>query len=172
MNYLILATGQGFKYGRRITKEIRLLGEKAYLYRCFSLDLAFRNHPEWNPNNLIIHSRAANPNAEWMNRLVELEEQEYRVVNNTSCLRTTSDKWASVRELREIGNIPKTKLIQKSNFSFEDIDDYFFTTWESYPLVIKPRISQGGGQFVFKLEENDLNGRENFLSAINQVPGR
>ncbi len=61
MNYLILTTGRGNRFARKITRELRRLGNTTYIYRGSSINFAFRNHPEWTPENLIIHARTAFP---------------------------------------------------------------------------------------------------------------
>lgn len=147
MNYLILRTPLGRRYGVRIADELRLLGNRAYLYKVNSIDLAFERHPEWNPNNLIIHVRGAYPfNCNWMNRLYELEGEGYRVVNKPSVLSLTSDKYRCVEYLETRFHLPRTYLKNSP-----DIDIRTKYT------ILKPRVSSGGGKFVQRIETKDLD---------------
>lgn len=160
MNYLLLMTGGGRKYAKRISIKIKeqQRNSRVYLYRCWSLDLAFSNHPEWNNRNLIIHSRAANPNMSWMRRLFELEEQGYRIVNKPEVLTLTSDKWESIRSLQTIGNIPYTVCRRKNTFQLTDLSPI-----QTDSFIIKPRYSQGQGESVHKFRLNQGHQLSEFL---------
>lgn len=156
MNYLLLMTGGGRKYAKRISIKIKeqQRNSRVYLYRCWSLDLAFSNHPEWNNRNLIIHSRAANPNTSWMRRLFELQEQGYKIVNKPEVLTLTSDKWESTRLLQELGNIPRTILIRKNQFISDTGIRIDTLAQLRRDIVVKPRYSQGQGEHIYKFDQN------------------
>lgn len=163
MNILILTTTHGRnRFAKQMCREAHRLGHKAYTYFCTSLDKAFANHPEWTPDNLIIHSRAANPNADWMKKLVLLEAQGYRVVNKTDTLRLTSDKWAAVKLLSQVGHLPQTFLFDSHTGTYRDIAGTKFTPDEvrlllsTDEVIIKPRISQGQGRYVVKVPKCDI----------------
>lgn len=180
MNILFLTTGSGRnKFAKSLCKEAYRLGHKGYTYYCTSIDLAFSNHPEWTPQNLIIHPRAANPGAWWMQRLEELEGKGYKVINSTKVLRLTSDKWESIKILSGIGNIPQTYLYDKDLDEFRDIygdilnaHDVWFLLDEDYSeMVLKPRISQGQGKHVIRLSIDHLEDGT-FKQEAKKIPGR
>jgi glutathione synthase/RimK-type ligase-like ATP-grasp enzyme len=161
MNYLFLRTPLGRKYTIKIADEIRTLKNRGYVYRCGSLDLALSRHPEWDSKNLIIHSRAAHPDAPWMNKLKELEQKGFRVINKTSVLELTSDKFESVEFLQDKFELPRTFLLAKGNILSTDNVNKIRTE----EVVVKPRYSQGGGEFVSKISKEKLRDRE-FLTNI------
>lgn len=153
MNFLILQTTGGKFFARRVGKELMNLGHKYYRYYCYSIDKAFQNHPEWNPDNLIIHSRAANPTANWVKRLEYYENKGFKVVNSTEVLRLTSDKLKSNMELKFEGNIPNTWSINTNNLAQKELDVIKIFSDE---FVIKPRYSQGNGCNVHTIKGDDL----------------
>lgn len=173
MNILFLTTRHGRnKFAKQLCKAAYRQGNKGYTYFCTSIAKAFTNHPEWNPNNLVIHARAANPKAPWMKELEELEAKGYTVVNSTKVLKLTSDKWASIQELEEIGNIPMTYLYDKrtgrctSTLDVElSLENALYEMGDE--VVIKPRISQGQGQHVHRVKTKDVTPEKLAL-----VPGR
>lgn len=163
MNYLLLRTEKGLKYARKITEQLRLFGNKAYIYKASNIHLAFQNHPEWNKDNLIIHSRAAHPRCNWMNELKRKEDQGYRVINNTEVLKLTSDKFDSVKRLQGNFVLPRTFKVYKGKQI--TLDEY--NSIKTTHVVVKPRYSQGGGIFVTKLRKEDLlTNRFNDAAAL------
>lgn len=174
MNILILTTGHGRnKFAKQMCREAYQLGHKGYTYFCTSIDKAFKNHPEWNPQNLIIHARAANPVANWMTQLSLLEHQGYKVVNRTPVLKLTSDKWESVRNLSNDGCIPPTFLYDCKDKTYVDIFGTFLGVDELQDMIhtpqviLKPRISQGQGKYVTKIDKRDLTTFD-----YSTIPGR
>jgi len=165
MNYLLLRTPLGRKYTVRIAEHLRRLGHRALVYKCGSIDLFFREHKNFNPDNLIIHVRAADPNSFWMQRLVELQDQGYRVINKPEVLKLTSDKYACNKFLIDSGDntIPKTFLREKG----KRISDRNIESIKTEEVVIKPRYSQGGGVHVRKINKEQLSDT-NFLDELTK----
>lgn len=154
MNYLILRTPLGLKYARRIADELRKFGNKVYIYKAKSIELAFKNHPEWNKDNLIIHCRAADPNSFWMEKLEKLLFEGYRIVNHPTVLKLTSDKYRCMKTLEDVfPNLPRTFLLKQKGKISDEILDNIRTDF----VIIKPRYSQGGGKFVEKIHKDFLD---------------
>jgi glutathione synthase/RimK-type ligase-like ATP-grasp enzyme len=169
MNVLILTTRNGRKYAQKIGREIKNLGHTYYRYHAWSINLALENHPELNNSNTVIHSRAANPNTSWMDRFFELESQGFKFINKPSVLKLTSDKWECLNflQLRYVGNCPLTFSIPRytPEDGLRNIIDHEFRNQD---FIIKPRYSQGGGQFVFK-ETRGL-ATENLRRDMEMIP--
>ena len=92
--FIIIRTGSGRKYARRIGQELKRLDSrnKWLIPSVNYFPESFRNRPWLTPENTIIHSRAAYPDALWMRNLVSKEEEGFRVINKTNVLKLTSDK--------------------------------------------------------------------------------
>jgi len=109
--YVIVRTGSGKKYARRIGQELKYISprNKWIIPSVSYFPESFRQRPHLNPNNTIIHSRAAYPNCNWMSNLIQKEEEGFRVINKTDVLRLTSDKAkCAVKMYNEGLSHPKT----------------------------------------------------------------
>ena len=154
MMFVIIRTAGGKKYARRIGEELKRINRHNY-WICPSVNYfpeSFRNRPRLNPNNTIIHSRAAYPDGPtWMRNLVNKENEGYRVINNTSVLRLTSNKLAcSMKMLREGFPHPRTwHYIGGSS-----IDSIHREIVESgvRKVVAKPYTSMNQGASVERIE--------------------
>jgi hypothetical protein len=95
MMFMIVRTGSGRKYARRIGQELKRINPRnKWLIPSVSyFPESFRSRAWLNPRNTLIHSRAAYPDGPmWVRNLVQKEEEGYRVVNSTEVLRLTSNK--------------------------------------------------------------------------------
>jgi len=95
MMFMIVRTGSGRKYARRIGQELKRVNphNKWLIPSVSYFPESFRSRPHLNPRNTLIHSRAAYPDGpNWVRNLVAKEAEGYRVVNTTSVLRQTSNK--------------------------------------------------------------------------------
>lgn len=95
MMFMIVRTGSGRKYARRIGQELKKINPRnKWLIPSVSyFPESFRQRPWLTPRNTIIHARAAYPDGPmWVANLVEKENEGYRVINDTRCTRLTSHK--------------------------------------------------------------------------------
>jgi glutathione synthase/RimK-type ligase-like ATP-grasp enzyme len=95
MMHVIVRTGSGKKFARRIGQELKRINHRNnWIMPSVSyFPTSFERRPHLNPRNTLIHSRAAYPNGpNWVRNLVRKEEEGFRVINNTEVLRLTSDK--------------------------------------------------------------------------------
>ena len=171
MNYLILQTENGKYFARRIGAELVKLGHHYRRYSCFSINKAFAKYPEWNPENLIIHSRAANPTANWMKILKRYESSGYKVINSTNCLIHTSDKFQSSIDLRDIGNLPRTIDIDLREIKQSELD-LIKQLFNANKWVFKTRYSLGNGKNVHLINNYDELNIENLRRLSNGVSDR
>ena len=77
--HVIIRTRSGKKYARRIGQELKRINQRNN-WICPTVNYfptSFTNRPRLNPQNTIIHSRAAYPNCGWMNNLIQKEEEGY-----------------------------------------------------------------------------------------------
>jgi len=158
MYFVLLHTGGGIKYARKIGKSLRKFGHNYYLSSVANSDYVWR-HDELTPDNTIIHARAAHPTSISFVRTLEQKEREgFRVVNSVDTLKLTSDKLKCSLLFNELNLAhPKTIVGKKNNDSWRD-------QIEDKEYIIKPYISQGQGVFVQRFHGQPSN------DIINSIP--
>lgn len=94
MMHVIIRTGSGRKFARRIGEELKRINRRNnwIMPSVGYFPTSFAERPHLNPRNTLIHSRAAYPECGWMNNLVRKENEGFRVINTTEVLKLTSDK--------------------------------------------------------------------------------
>lgn len=160
---VIIRTIKGQKYANFIAKEINLAG-----FRCGITDI--KNSKEYlkenkcSPERTIIHSRTAHPDYTYK-VFRSLEKQGYRVINSAEAIRLTSDKYNScVCAIKE--DIPCAETLKVKKEKAISLVEGKIKEWGR--VIVKPRISQGQGEFCFKFEESNINEIEN----IDKIPSK
>lgn len=189
-NFVIVRTGKGGQYAKRIASSIKWLNKhvKAFRNEKFRISIlsvndlvdsfedgmfALDEENNTKPNNTIIYARAAYPSKEsWMGTLIKLEERGFTVVNNTKALLLTSNKLECALFLQGKVNHPKTTHLVKGLFQDnENIDAVndtgFFREGETY--IAKPLTSINQGRDVVKFQYTD--DIESLWDIIKNVPG-
>ena len=171
MMYMIVRTGSGRKYARRIGQELKRVNprNKWLIPSVNYFPESFRRRPHLNPRNTIIHSRAAYPDGPmWVANLVRKEEEGYRVVNNTSVLRHTSNKLECAMDMYNAGLPHPRSWVANRSDSRENIQRLWHTImsdYDCYKVVVKPYTSMDQGANV-KIAETG----EQLRSAIHGMP--
>jgi len=149
--YIIIRTGGGGKYARRIGQELKRINPRnSWLMPSVNyFPTTFSNRPRLNPHNTIIHSRAAYPNCGWMHNLIRKEEEGYTVINSTEVLRLTSDKLKCAVEMYNEG-LPHPKTWKHHKLTGSNLNAVVRFTQEngSTKLVVKPYTSMEQGANV------------------------
>jgi len=172
MNIVILHTESGISYAKHIRNSIKWINEhKRTNFNPVLLSVNnVREIEKYNPDETIIHSRAANPNANWMDKLVSLEEKGYKVINNTNTLKLTSNKLACTNFLTK-NNIKQPEILKYRKDSTVEsktvLINYLLKTYGKF--ICKPVISQGQGIYVKVFSTEDTV--EDIMKGIDNVPG-
>jgi glutathione synthase/RimK-type ligase-like ATP-grasp enzyme len=151
MMHVIIRTGGGRKYARRIGQELKRINPRnEWIMPSVSyFPESFRRRPRLNPSNTLIHSRAAYPDGpNWMRNLVAKEEAGFKVINNTQVLRLTSNKLRCAQKMYEAGlPHPKTWSITNNETQITSIcnilEDNNITK-----VIMKPYTSMEQGEHV------------------------
>ena len=182
-NFIIIRTKKGRKYARKILSSVNWIGQHKYPDSFFNiLDftieefLVLPNHDfkqVYGVNNTIIHARCANPRTEWTEKLRELEEDGYKVVNSVDCIELTSNKLACSLHLQGKVNHPKS-LEWKKNWSYEEKVDFINMAFHKFDMpkffVAKPYTSLEQGANVKKLSFLEGNNND-VITSIDVIPG-
>lgn len=165
---ILVHTTGGKSFARKIGKKLNGYNISYYLSSVNDYPNVHIRHPELNPDNSFIHSRAAYPyisGARWLRSLCHSEAMGYLVVNDTDCLRLTSNKLrCSLLFNKKEVNHPKT---------YEVTDETWLKVYNQLPIghyVIKPLTSMSQGKHVQKFTK--LNGVNNLRNIIDLVPGQ
>lgn len=152
MMFVIVRTGSGRKFARRIGRELKRINQrnKWIMPSVNFFPTSFQNRPWMHPRNTLIHSRAAYPDCYWVRNLVNLEERGFRVVNSTDVLRLTSDKLKCALKMVDAGlPHPKTWETRRSNPRENLVQEYINLHADGSPkLVVKPYTSMEQGANV------------------------
>ena len=161
---IVLRTPRGQGYAKRLGAELRSLApdarvpivDRGELQRFLDL------HPACTPSNTVIHARAADPRAPWMQDLARIERNGFRIINRTHSLELACDNYLCAKALGRHG-IRHAETWHLSND--ETARDSIRRIMHSRDLrwvVVKPRVSQGQGLHVHRLShavgEDDLTG--------------
>lgn len=190
-NFIIIRTNKGGIYARKIGSSIKWLNKNVYGRHKFNFtsltidefmesyeDGMFSPLGNYKPDNTIIHPRCANPDAEWINYLKELEKRGFKVVNSTDCITLTSNKLACSFKLVDKVNHPYTWEYRKNmtpkgfNYLLENIIESQFKM-----IIAKPQTSINQGANVIKIdlskyEDIALDGAREIRAALDKVPGK
>ncbi len=151
----------GHLYSSFIAKEINLLGKVYSMVSWKDFD-ANREKNGWEPEDVLIHFRAAGPGAVRLAR--RLESEGFFVINSAEVLERTSDKFLSyewgIRE-KKLG-LPKTFKVKKS-----EVVEVVRREFGEGGCVVKPINSKSQGAFCYKL---DLRG-EDLEEKVVSIPG-
>lgn len=166
MNIVIVRTGGGIKYGRRIGYKLFEFGHHFIIPRYDEFMSSLRSKPTWTRNNTIIHTRAAYPSRTgWMGDLFQLERDGWIVTNKPETIYLTSNKFKCAEALIRAGlPHPQTRLYRKRDWV--DMGDIF--PWGP-EVILKPITSNGQGGYVKKI--NNRSSEEEILQIINSIPG-
>lgn len=152
MMFMIIRTGSGKKYARRIGRELLDIDHRnKYLIPSVNyFPESFRRRPFLQPHNTIIHSRAAYPDGpQWMRNLVAKEDMGYRVINNTDVLRLTSNKLKCAQKMYNAG-LPHPKTWEYNRSARLPINAIVSSLEANgtNKVVIKPYTSMSQGEHV------------------------
>lgn len=171
MMFMIVRTGSGKKYARRIGQELKRVNpHNKWLVPSVSyFPESFQRRPHLNPRNTVIHSRAAYPDGpNWVRNLVAKEEEGYRVVNSTEVLRLTSDKSKCGLQMFDAG-LPHPRSWEADRNWDEDMIRRLWvlmaSNYDVYKVVVKPYTSMDQGANV-KVADSYIA----FASAIRSMP--
>lgn len=170
MMFMIVRTGSGRKYARRIGHELkRIRSSNKWLIPSVSyFPKSFRDRPWLNPSNTLMHSRAAYPDGPmWVANLVAKEEEGYRVVNSTDVLRLTSDKLKCALKMVDAG-LPHPKTWETKNSTPREnlVRDYCNLHSDGYPkVVVKPYTSMDQGANVKVVADP-----ASYVDAVRNMP--
>lgn len=152
--FMIVRTGSGRKYARRIGNELKRVNSnnKWLIPSVNYFPTSFQKRPRLNPRNTLIHSRAAYPDGpNWVRNLVAKEEEGYRVINSTDVLKLTSHKLKCGIKMCNAGlPHPRTWVANR-----RDRGEILLRLWrqitldyDCYKVVVKPYTSMDQGANV------------------------
>jgi glutathione synthase/RimK-type ligase-like ATP-grasp enzyme len=151
MMHVIIRTGGGRKYARRIGQELKRINPRnEWIMPSVSyFPESFRRRPRLNPRNTLIHSRAAYPDGpNWMRNLVAKELEGFKVINNTNVLRLTSNKYKCAIKMYEAGlPHPKTWTCTHSEAQIATVARSLENE-NITKIIIKPYTSMSQGEHV------------------------
>jgi len=167
---ILVHTTGGKSFARKIGRKLNAHNFSYYLSSVNDYPDVHIRHPELNQENSFIHSRAAYPyisGARWLRSLCHSEAMGYLVVNDTDCLRLTSNKLrCSLLFNKKKVSHPKT---------YEVTDDTCGKIYNQLPIghyVVKPLTSMSQGKHVQKFTKMANNNLLlNAGGIIAKVPG-
>ena len=164
---VMIRTPGGTKYAQRIGHDLNKLDMSYLISSVEFFPAVFHKHPELNPDNTIIHPRAAHPNfsAPWLASLKTYEDMGYRVFNQVATLMTTSNKLYIPNE----EFYPQTWGVDKTK------DSEIFGVWKLLQpvsdYVIKPYMSKSQGAHVMRFTRDMyLENSELFAQIVKNTP--
>jgi glutathione synthase/RimK-type ligase-like ATP-grasp enzyme len=188
-NFVLVHTGSGKSYAKKIARSLRWINQNKHRRDVFSVYLTGVNGIDrtletLNPENTIIHSRAAYPDgAGWMSQLFSAQERGFIVVNSPETLALTSNKLACSLHLQGKVNHPKSWEYDRNSSTKERGDVLEEVTMElNNPefIIAKPLTSLEQGANVRKINISDapywdLGGEFYYYDRIDEeilkVPG-
>lgn len=118
MNSVIIVTTKAFgPYHKEIAESLKKLGLQVFVsdWELKHINRIIRDN-NLNPDTTIIHARTAGKRVSRI--LSRFEKRGYRVINRTSTLRLTSNKYLATEHAKENGfSVPKTEKFLKSDLS-------------------------------------------------------
>lgn len=172
--FIIVRTGGGRQYAKRVRSSIRWLNRHIHKKHNFTVDIRSVNdlagiENQYNPEHTVIYSRAAYPDENgWMRNLINLERRGFRVINKTSTLLLTSNKLECALGLQDNFPHPRTWQINKGNDNYTDV---FLNDNIPQEMIIKPETSISQGAHVIKFNWNELDSRGDFDNLVSRIPG-
>lgn len=154
---VIIHTVRGRSYARRIASSINWISNKrgpsvtTHLVPAIGtqIEAVLETLPV---HNTVIHARAANPHARFMDVLELAELDGWVVINCTDTLRVTSDKGLCVDLLRSGGfPQPHTWVVDGGSLPTEFLTEVDRAGITGEDLIVKPEVSTGQGRFVTKV---------------------
>lgn len=173
MMFMIVRTGSGRKYARRIGQELkRIRTSNNWLIPSVSyFPTSFQRRPHLNPRNTIIHMRAAYPDGPmWVANIVRKEEEGYRVINDTPTIRLTSNKLECAFVMYNAG-LPHPRTWEANRGDSPDVIRNLYyrirSTEFDYQggIVVKPYTSMDQGANV-KVASTE----HQFIDAVQGMP--
>jgi glutathione synthase/RimK-type ligase-like ATP-grasp enzyme len=159
MMFVIIRTGGGRAYARRIGQEIKRIDSR-HTWICPSVGYfptSFERRPRLNPRNTLIHARAAYPDTSWMRNLEAMERQGYRVINKTEVLKLTSHKLRCAQRMYAAGlPHPKTWEYNRSG-SLSSLINTIRGESSADSFVVKPFTSLEQGANVRRVDRREQN---------------
>jgi len=90
--HIIIRTSAGGSSSKRLRDEIKKIDPQAVVFRPtwkhFHKTIAKR--PHLNKGNVLIHMRAAHPRSEWMNDLIDMQNDGWSIINDPQVCKITS----------------------------------------------------------------------------------
>lgn len=155
MMFMIVRTGSGRKYARRIGHELkRIRQSNKWLIPSVSyFPTSFERRPWLRPSNCIMHARAAYPDGpQWVANMVAKENQGFRVINDTTVTRLTSNKLECAFVMYNAGlPHPRTFECRSSDRHSDRLDRLWHDMRYNYAIekvVVKPYTSMDQGANV------------------------
>lgn len=161
MEFVIIRTIKGSRYASYIDKEINITGKRCGVTEIKNLN-EFLKKNKCDPKSTLIHVRTAHPDRVYK-VLKNLSKKGYRIINSSEAIRLTSDKLESCF-YAEKNKIPCAKTVTISKkmaipFIRKKIDE-----WGD--VIVKPRTSQGQGEYCFKFNKRNIN----HLDRVKKIP--
>ncbi len=149
-DFVIIRTKAGNEYADKIAGSLSWINRNIYPGLRFNVNVITRqditkffNRKDVNPDNTIVHVRAAHPIANWMDELQNLEDEGYKMVNSIKVLRLTSDKLACALALQK--EFPDFHPV---TYTLNRIDKLNPNDYPEGKYVIKPYTSISQGALV------------------------
>ena len=171
MNFVIVTTGSGNSYAKKIARSISWINEHHFKGSEFNTTILSVSDvsklEKFNKDNTIIHARAAHPYAGWMRVLRGVEARGYRVINRTSVLTLTSNKLNCSLSLQDEFPHPITWEANGSNL--EETCSIALRTLVGDRLIVKPITSMEQGARVSRFNVN-ATSLDTLIKAVNAFP--
>ncbi|MHA1949339.1 MAG: ATP-grasp domain-containing protein [Candidatus Thorarchaeota archaeon] len=171
MMFMIVRTGGGRKYARRIGQELkRIRPSNKWLIPSVSyFPTSFQQRPWLNPQNTLLHARAAYPDGpQWVRNLVDLEHRGYKIINDTKVTRLTSNKLECALHMYNAGlPHPRTWEANRSD-TRESLHRLWWDMRSNYAIrkvVVKPYTSMEQGANV-----RVTDTESEFRRAVHAMP--
>jgi glutathione synthase/RimK-type ligase-like ATP-grasp enzyme len=148
-NIVLLHTATGKSFSKRIQSSIEWINKKnganfsvkvLPVSKVYEIDSA--------PIDTLIHSRAAHPTAQWMDRLSEMHSVGFKVINSPSVLKLTSDKLACSLLLQD--HFPHPRTYETSKKDFNKLVYGLLKEGKYGDYIVKPYTSMDQGALVEK----------------------
>lgn len=182
-NVVIVRTGGGIHFARRIARSIKWMEENRIDItggHTFNVDIVpvgrLGNYelPEGaSPENTIIHARAAYPDPNgWMRHLIRLEQSGFTVINSTDTLLLTSNKLeCAMRLFNSDIEHPITLEYNKSLPLDQRLDIVNESNLLGNTLIAKPYTSIEQGASVKLIDFGFNTELPEVMDLIESVPG-
>ncbi len=160
---VIMMTPKGQHYADFIAKEVNLRGVP--VGATILVDAKqYLKEKGFLPKETLIHSRTAGPGKTYR-RLKALEKQGYKIINSPQTLKLTSDKFESCNFAIK-NNIPCARTLKVKKKKAIELIKNKIKEWGK--VIVKPRKSQGQGEFCFLFDKSNTNQTQKVLKIPSE----